>query len=110
MDNLEAAKRMLLLMEAAQMVPRSFFSAQLPLVFNFMSGITTALSVTDIYDLYRKTYNTVTKDFGWEVLAHHPIHQMALKGLSEEEINKQALELEIETFKRMIEELSSLSS
>lgn len=85
--------------------PRTFFSDDFSALSNFLGGFNYACFVLGVDAQYHDAYAKAQIEHGWEVLPTHPIQQMAKAGLTQDEILAVALEIELVTWKKVLNQL-----
>lgn len=66
----------------------------------FVRGVLVgSLSIDDV--MYRRTQESVARSRGWEHTAAHLYRQMRARGLPEEQIIRERLAIEVETWRRL---------
>jgi hypothetical protein len=84
--------------------PRMYFGEDSLPVVNFLWGFYSACHALGLTKRRNEIYEIVQKERGWKVNALHPADQMLRQGMPAEEIVREVLELELETWRRVYSE------
>ena len=101
-------RKLLELLEEVKKRPRMFFyppDAQSAL--NYLRGFEVAYEFLGgkIASQYQSHYEVIQDEHGWELTAHHPMYAMVESGMDDASVIQEMLELELETWRRVLAQL-----
>ncbi|MCQ3930153.1 MAG: hypothetical protein DPW16_06805 [Chloroflexi bacterium] len=108
MTNKQIIEKLLESLEEVRQRPRLFFGEDVPPVLHFLWGFKLACEAAEIDKSYQDMYIKIQMERNWQINnALHPVVLMARQGLAKDAIIQEALTLELETWKRLLAELSN---
>lgn len=109
MTDQQSIQNIIRVLESMLLRPNMYVSDDFPAIENFLNGFSIACRVclAEIENHYYRTEAQVRAEAGFYGAVLHPVTLMIEQGMEREEIIKKAIALEIETWKRLLAELSN---
>lgn len=107
MTQQEQFERIVAVLEHVQKRPYMYISVQSHPVLNFIHTFNLVCHLLEAVqgNKFQEKYNQIIVERGWERSSGHPVSQMEAQNMDFDEIITEALNLEIETWKRLLAEL-----
>lgn len=105
-DQRQAVENLIQYLGEVRERPQMFFNDDSPHVLSFTRGFSLACYAMDLQWQYLDTYLKAQSTHDWPITAHHPVTQMQRAEMSEKDIIREALTLEIETWELVLKQLT----
>lgn len=105
MNKSEQIRELIKYLEIIQERPKFHFGDTVPPVVNFLWGFHLACYALGLATERDQLYNSVQSEHGWEINAMHPAGKMQEAGLNQEEVIHELLAMELETWRKVYDEL-----